>query len=299
MYSILKKGRENNLSIECQFELFDRAVLPVILYGSEIWGFEKLDILERIHLKFCKLLLHLKQSTPDCIIYTELGRYPIALSAKVRMINFWGRLLLDKESKISHLLYKLLLINFNNYGLENKCLMHIKNILDSCGMSDVWNQQYADKWVAKNVEQVLKDQFQQLCLSQIDVSPKCLCYRIFKTEFKFEHYFNILSNNFMYILCKFRCGSHRLPVETGRWHGLSRSDRLCHLCGSSDIGDEYHYILSCKSLKEDRKKLLPDYCCKNPNAYKFNSLFNSSNTVILENLCRFIKIINVKVSPPS
>ena len=223
MYSILKKGRENKLSIECQFELFDRAVLPVILYGSEIWGFEKLDILERIHLKFCKLLLHLKQSTPDCIIYTELGRYPIALSAKVRMINFWGRLLLDKESKISHLLYKLLLINFNNYGLENKWLMHIKNILDSCRMSDIWNQQYADKWVAKNVEQVLKDQFQHLCLSQIDVSPKCLCYGIFKTEFKFEHYLNILSNNFMYILSKFRCGSHRLPVETGRWHGLSRS----------------------------------------------------------------------------
>ena len=44
--------------------------------------------------------------------------------------------------------------------------------------------------------------------------------------------------------CKFRCGGHRLPVETGRWHNASRADRLCHLCDSADIGDGFHYIMS-------------------------------------------------------
>ena len=78
---------------------------------------------------------------------------------------------------------------------------------------------------------------------------KYLCYRIFKREVKFEHDIDALPNNLMYILCKFICGSHRSPVETGRWHGVARNDRLCHLCGSGDIGDEYHYILSCSSLK--------------------------------------------------
>ena len=110
MYSVLKKGRQNNLSIECQLDLFDKMVLPILIYGSEIWGFENIDILERVHLQFCKMILHLKQSTPNFIVYAELGRYPITVSVKLRMINFWSRLLNGKESKMCAVLYKLFIL---------------------------------------------------------------------------------------------------------------------------------------------------------------------------------------------
>ena len=298
MYGILKKSRENNLTIECKLDLFDKIVVPILLYGSEIWGFENFDLIERVHLRFCKLVLHLKQTTPSCIVYAELGRHPIILNAKLRMINFWCRLLNDKDNKISCLLYKLLYVHFCNYGFEFKWLSYIKNIFDNCGMSNIWQNQYADKWVVKSIEQKLNDQFMQDCLAEINMSSKGLCYRIFKSDIAFEKYLSKLSDNNIYQLCKFRCGSHRLPVETGRWQNLSRSDRLCHLCDSSDIGDEYHYIMSCSALKEERKNLLPHYCNVRPNTYKFCQLLNSSDIVVLEKLCRFIKIVNVKVTPP-
>ena len=144
----------------------------------------------------------------------------------------------------------------------------------------------------------LKDQFKQECLSFIENSSKTICYRIFKTDLNFEQYFSILPYNLLFTFCKFRCGSHRLPIETGRWHGSSRSERICHLCEASDIGDEYHYIMCCDALNDERKKFLPYYCCFNPNTYKFNQLLNCTNKAVLEKLCRFIKIITVKVSPP-
>ena len=53
--------------------------------------------------------------------------------------------------------------------------------------------------------------------------------------------------------CKFRCGGHRLPVETGRWHNASRADRVCHLCDSADIGDGFHYIMSVIILNKEGK----------------------------------------------
>jgi hypothetical protein len=56
----------------------------------------------------------------------------------------------------------------------------------------------------------------------------------------------------MFIFCKFRCGGHRLLVETGRWHNVLRADRLCHHCDSADSGDEFHYIMSCNYLKQER-----------------------------------------------
>jgi hypothetical protein len=85
LYEVLKRGRLHNLSIQCQLDLFDKIVQPILLYGCEIWGFTNTAMIERVHLKFCKLLLHLKQPTPDFMIYGELGRYPMEILIKTRM----------------------------------------------------------------------------------------------------------------------------------------------------------------------------------------------------------------------
>ena len=108
MHGVLKKGWRHNLSIKCQLELFDSMVKPIILYGCEIWGFGNNEIIERIHLKLCKLLLHLKTSTPDYKVYGELGRYPISNDIKVIMIKFWCKIIMGKQSKLCHICYTLL-----------------------------------------------------------------------------------------------------------------------------------------------------------------------------------------------
>jgi hypothetical protein len=61
IYEILKKDRVHNLSINCQYDLFDKMVKPILLYGYEIWVFGNNDMIERVHLKFCKHLLNLKE----------------------------------------------------------------------------------------------------------------------------------------------------------------------------------------------------------------------------------------------
>jgi hypothetical protein len=43
----------------------------MLTYGSEIWGYENIDILEKVHVKICKLLLNLKTSTPTFMLYGE------------------------------------------------------------------------------------------------------------------------------------------------------------------------------------------------------------------------------------
>jgi len=37
LVEVLKKGRVHNLSIKCQYDLFDKMVNPILLYGCEIW----------------------------------------------------------------------------------------------------------------------------------------------------------------------------------------------------------------------------------------------------------------------
>ena len=49
MFAILKKARILNLSPETQIELFDKLVLPIVLYGAEIWAYEDLEKLDKFH----------------------------------------------------------------------------------------------------------------------------------------------------------------------------------------------------------------------------------------------------------
>jgi hypothetical protein len=47
------------------------------LYGSEVWGVGKNENIEKVHLQFLKRILGVRVTTPNCLVYGELGRYPL------------------------------------------------------------------------------------------------------------------------------------------------------------------------------------------------------------------------------
>ena len=65
------------LPFDIQIDLFNKMIKPILLYGYEIWGTGNIDILERVQLKFFKLIFNLKNSTPSYMIYGELGITPL------------------------------------------------------------------------------------------------------------------------------------------------------------------------------------------------------------------------------
>ena len=85
--------------------------------------------------------------------------------------------------------------------------------------------------------------------------------------------------------------NHRLPIQSGRFSHIPRHERLCTLCNSGDIGDEYHYLLVCSHLAETRKKFIPRHYFKYPNVIKFHNLMSSKCKVLLLKLVKFIREI--------
>ena len=297
MYDVLRKGRKHNLSISCQLDLFDKLVKPILLYGCEIWGYENIDILEKVHLKFCKLLLHLKPTTPNYVIYGELGRYPLNIDIKIRMISYWIRILKGKQEKLCFIVFKLLLKLENDSTLRSSWLNYISNIFNECGLSYIWSYQnfYNYDWLKHTIRTSLQDQFIQTWSSNINNSPKTVNYCIYKESFAFENYINKLDDKDVFTLCRFRTVNHKLPIESGRWKNIPRENRTCNLCNSNEIGDEFHYILECTYFSEERKECIDEKFCTNINTLKFKAVMNFSKQSKLKKLCTLISIINTKI----
>ena len=72
----------HSLSVSCQLDLFDKVVKFIVLYGSEVRGFRNYYMVEKVHLTSCKVLLNLKTSTVNCLVYGEPERCSLSVDIK-------------------------------------------------------------------------------------------------------------------------------------------------------------------------------------------------------------------------
>jgi exonuclease III len=293
MYSILSKSKQISLPLDIQVQLFDVMIMPILTYGSEVWGFQTVEEIEKTHLKYLKSILHLNKSTPNPMVYGELGCFPLRVYVNTRIIGFWGRLLTGLENKLSFIMYKAMLkLNSEDSG-NFKWIENVKSILNNLGLSNVWETQSFPSllWLKQCVLQRSKDQYTQLWFSQVAEGRKCINYRIFKSLFTIEPYLLILPDKLRIQLSRFRCRNSRIPIEMGARSNIPRAERKCTLCQQGEVGDEFHYIFCCTFFSEQRKQLINKYYWNNPSSLKMYHLFNSKRKA-LTNLSKFIVIIS-------
>jgi hypothetical protein len=72
-------------------KLFDSLVVPIILYGSEVWGvdnkFRDSDPFEHLQLKFIKEILGVLCKTTNVACLAETNRTPLHLKIKLSAIK--------------------------------------------------------------------------------------------------------------------------------------------------------------------------------------------------------------------
>jgi len=163
MFGLIRHCRKMDLSVDICSELFDRMVSPILLYGCEVWGFEDISILERLHLKFSKLILKVSKYTPSCMVYNELGRFPLKKIIQERMINYWAKLVSSRvDEKWCNVLYNIVRDQHEHGYLNSKWCSFVKSTLNECGLGYLWtNPIFNPKWLKTTLKLNLEDQFRQ------------------------------------------------------------------------------------------------------------------------------------------
>ena len=90
--------------------------------------------------------------------------------------------------------------------------------------------------------------------------------------------------------CRFRLNNHKLPIEYGRWNNIPREFRICNLCNTADLGDEFHYLLKCDYFSEKRKTYIDKKYFENCNILQFGTLMNQTKKIKNQKTLHLYKI---------
>ena len=74
-------------------KLLNVIVKPAVLYGAEVWGSEKCDIIERLQLRFFKYVLSVNKFTSSVMVYWEFGAVPFDVDIKITYANILGKIM--------------------------------------------------------------------------------------------------------------------------------------------------------------------------------------------------------------
>ena len=166
---------------------------PILFYGSEVWGFHKAPDVEKVYLKFMRNLLRQNRSVSTPAIYVELGRFPLYVIRKVRIINFRFKIVQSSDSLMFKLLYVYTYDNDSSF--YKTWAGYVKLLLCNLGFQYLWRSTAVTGAHISAVIQTIYDQHLQRHFGEIQASSKLNSYILFRNIFLlFEQYLTCVQN---------------------------------------------------------------------------------------------------------
>jgi hypothetical protein len=265
-------GACGDMPVYLGLELFDKLVLPILLYGSELWGYEYREEIEIVQRKYCKRLLCVASNTPNSIVLGELGRLPLYTMYIIRCVKFWFKLI---SSEISYTKACYNILKALDDAGRVTWVSKIKNVLLTNGFGNVWLAQGVG-----DVKIFLSIFRQRIC----DISKQTwfediarnIAYSTYKATLEPELYLSKVEwRRHRVALSRLRTGSNQLAVNRLKGR-VPKNERLCKYCNninSNHLEDEYHFVMVCPLYKEIRISYLVNIA-QNVNMHVFKQLMH-------------------------
>ena len=255
------ESKHGKLSYKCAFTIFDKMIAPILLYGSEVWGFEPRKQIEQIQMKFCKRHLGVTASACNAAVLGDCGRLPMSVFYTTRLIKYWLRLVCMNDNRYPKQCYNML------YSLDVEGRLtwatSVRNVMYKYGFGYVWINQGVgdvDMFVAA-FKQRLKDCATQDWHDSMMMNERLRDYCTCKSVLEPEKYVTDISiHRYKKALAKLRMSNHSLHIEKGRHQNINVRDRICMYCKSMEnimvVEDEHHFICACPLYSDIRKNMI-------------------------------------------
>lgn len=268
------------------FKLFDAQVVPMLMYAAEVWGSQKIDDVEKVHLFACKKFLGVSLHASNKLVYGELGRYPLYVKSAVRCLKYWFRLLKLPDTRYAKKAYDMLYLQ-DTRGRDN-WVSKVKGLLFSNGFGYVWVYGGVgnERLFLKEFGKRLCDVFCQEWFSHMADSVHYRLYDNMKSCLEREKYISVVEkSNFRKAYARFRVGVSEINTHRHRF-AQNANLRHCPFCDGI-VEDEIHALFTCPKYQDLRDKYIT-FDRDLEVQFRLLRLFTTSNTEILRKVSTFI-----------
>ena len=296
-YSLLWRANHMKLSPDFIMDLYQKTVVPILTYGSEVWGFSNIDAMEVFHRKCIKNMLGVGVTTANHFVYGEYGMQPISVLISKRMANFWLKISRGKQSKIVSMLYLLLKRKHYTTSFVSDWVYDMHARMEELGMENVWmnegvglTTEMIDTSVKARIAVLNSERWKNM-MSQ---SQSCETYKLYKQELKVEPYLGgVLPAKCIRNVARFRCRSNYLPASSFERFTQEEFRPTCPFCWSQRA-DEIHYLCRCPHFRDARARWCGNAALEE---YKFEELMREMSSGTAHLICDIVDTFDVMYSP--
>ena len=203
--------------------------------------------IEKTHLKFCKLYLGVNKNASNIACRGEPGRFPLLITIQKNIINYLKHILqLPDDSIVRQALN--MSITLYNQG-KDSYYTNVSNMLKGLNPNETNLQTDIPNYNTPTLMNEVKEKYVEFWKHQMANSSKLSLLCTFKKDYKMEKYLTIINNrNIRKVISQFRLSNHKLQIERRRYENISRDQRICKLCDSGEIEDEFHFTFKCQKF---------------------------------------------------
>ena len=257
----------------------------IILYGSEIWGVEKYDYVENVHIKFCKIVLNVGKTTWNFAAIAECGRYPMYVEYHCRAIKYWCKLISCDRNRYIYKCYSLM-YQHDALGRHNWA-SDMRILLCSLGFGHAWyGQSVGDvKYFLHLIKERLIDISRQEWHSKAEHHyPEYLNYNPFPFAAPHTELIHIYAKRRIFSLLR----TQSLPIKNNLIRIGLCNNNLCDKCAGVYVENEFHILFRCFAYTSLRLAYIPDTYTLQPSIFKLHQLFSTNDRQTINRVTEFI-----------
>ena len=261
--------RTARLPVDTLCRLYRTKVLPLLMYGAEVWGNQRWESAEALQRLMARRILQCPDRTSGAFLLSELGWLPLRAARDRARLLFWHKLEEMRRRQPRRIASRVLTAaRLRAEEVEvpgTYWCAGTRAVLASLGLSAAWSSSTAvDKdhglgtraeW-AHTVSVAIDAREQRAWLRDVDGSSSLAVYRSlkFRIQDRASYLDSWLSTGARKAIARLRCAANDLRSSCYRWKDGS-SGPVCPMC-LADREDEAHFLLDCPAYDRSRQELV-------------------------------------------
>ena len=246
--SIISKFKQfKNIGYDTFNKLYFTGVNSILNYGASIWGFNQDKAAQIIQNRAIRYFLGVHKNAANLAIQGDMGWLNVKYEYYICIARLWNRLIKMNTGRLTRKILEFDLQNISDY---NWC-GDFYQVLESINM-----EEYMVNGTIIDLSEFKRNMFDLMYENwsvNVCYKPKLRNYVKFKRDINTESYIStFLSRYQRSLLAQLRTGILPLHVETGRYYRTPLEQRVCKICQTDEIEDEYHFICICSIYSTER-----------------------------------------------